>query len=290
METISRDLHLHYKGNRKMIKIDLKSAFNFVPIHPNVAKYFAFQIPGLPTIIPKVLTFGFTHSPYYFHKLMKCLIHFFRAAGLSCSNFHDDFIFWLTPGREGEEIELVRKTFTDLGFEFSSKSEWTPRSEMDYLGILLTDDGKCHIKSSRIATTIAELEIALQADHLDPGWIANLCGTLGFLSFVERDISLFLRPFWSMPSSRRSLPLDPKERDCLKQIKHMLENSKGKRIIDAVWTPQRILHTDASEWGMGAILEGEPGVTGFLPSELIGSSSTLRELEAIIFLFKPFPR
>ena len=124
-----------------MAKVDLKSAYRSVALHPSQYQYtglkWTFEGDSHPTYMyDAALSFGASLSPGIFHRLSQAVCRIMGKRGAKCSGYLDDF--WVTAGTYAEcnrilhsLLQLLRK----LGFAISYKKVEGPAQCITFLGI-----------------------------------------------------------------------------------------------------------------------------------------------------------
>ena len=72
-----------------MVTFDLKNGFFHVPVSPSDQKYLGFQFHRR-WYVWKVLPFGLSCSPYYFHKVLRPVVRYLRGQGIRLVFYVDD--------------------------------------------------------------------------------------------------------------------------------------------------------------------------------------------------------
>lgn len=145
-----------------MTKIDLKDAYYLIKVHENSKKYLRFKFDN-NLFEFNVLPFGLSTAPYIFTKVLKPIVRLLRSAGLTSTNYLDDF--WLM-GQTYEEClyntSMTSKLLISLGFLINEeKSCMIPSKICTFLGFVL-DSEKFQItlpsdKINRVKTEIHKL-------------------------------------------------------------------------------------------------------------------------------------
>jgi hypothetical protein len=93
------------------------------------------------------MPFGLSTAPRAFTKLMRALIKKWRAAGIRCSNFIDDFI-WIVRLHEAEAVRrTVLQNFSSVGLYLSvQKCMLQPGTMVQCLGVLICTVPEPHLR------------------------------------------------------------------------------------------------------------------------------------------------
>jgi hypothetical protein len=126
-----------------MAKIDLKSAYRHVGIHPSQYKIaglqWQFQGENRATyMIDRFLMFGARKSPSHFHRLTQAIRRMMERRGFKCIVYMDDF---LCIEKDKETCQLafdtLLKLLRDLGFSIAWNKLVLPCTKLTFLGIEL---------------------------------------------------------------------------------------------------------------------------------------------------------
>jgi hypothetical protein len=246
--------------------IDLKSAFNHVPVNPKAIPYLTFRRKGR-CFTWKGMPFGAKHSPLIFTKIMKVVLKFIRRHWrIRCVGYMDDLLFIHPNPTHLEKSTLqIAKYLQWLGWTLSmEKCELRPKQVITFLG-WQWDFQKMEIEMKR--------NLRKQTMQLITKWIgkcergsvvpvrklASLLGKLNFLRVQFERMSLY-----TVALNRRkvmgvkkegwdgSCRVSHGEKGELRTIRRWVKqnNPKGIRIR----APQATLTTDASMTGWGAEL------------------------------------
>ena len=130
------------KPNSYLAKLDLKSAYRHVPIHPSNyrATGLAWQFQGdqhVTYLYDSKLPFGASKSPEVFHRLTQAVTRMMARRGFrTILAYLDDF---LIIGDTKHECELAYyeliKLLTELGFNINWEKAVTPTQRLTFLGI-----------------------------------------------------------------------------------------------------------------------------------------------------------
>jgi hypothetical protein len=238
---------------------------------------------------PRSLLFGNSLGPWCFSRVTKPIVTFLRALEIRCLGYVDDFLFSDSPEKALKLVPFILDLFATLGWEINEKSHLTPSPTIEFLGMgLNTTMFEYHITPEKVERAHSLVDTLLPAAMAGrPVLLSDVRALTGFiisqtiacppLSVWTRDL---LRDASSCASkSGSSLTLSDGSRDELCMIKPLLRNHNGAPIIHPGFSERWRL--DAGESGAGG--HKEASALEFscpLPTDLIGSSSTLRELFA----------
>ena len=126
-----------------MAKVDLKSAYRSVALHPSQYEYtglkWTFTGDNHPTyIIDKRLCFGARLSPGHFNRLTQAVCRMMKRCGYKTISYIDDF--WIThQTKEGcqEALTTLMTLLRELGFSIAYDKVEGPTQQIIFLGILI---------------------------------------------------------------------------------------------------------------------------------------------------------
>ena len=130
---------IHDAGRRcHLVKMDVKSAYRQLPIHPDDWHLFGFVCDDL-LFIDTYLPFGCRSSGCIWER-------YAQAAQWILSrhyNIHrtarwvDDFLFILDAANSKAQVLVARKAFDDIGMPMDLSKEIGPSTELTYIGYLI---------------------------------------------------------------------------------------------------------------------------------------------------------
>ena len=257
-----------------MFTIDMKSGYHHVPMKETFKKFLCFQWQGR-VYQWQVLPFGLSTGPRAYSKLTRRLLQRWRAKGVRCSNYIDDFIFFASSRRQALEIRaMVLADLQQLGWFISpGKCMLNPGTMVKYLGLLFCSLPSPHLRipAEKVSRVEASFTGILRAAEGTEGPVRvkghKLCSVLGFLQSLRLAVALvpvFTRELYACMSSQ--LPRDLQ--GCL-EYGQEVELSQAALQECRLWVhciarwngfviqPQhvsRVLYTDGSGGGYGAML------------------------------------
>ena len=123
--------------NAFMARIDLKDAYHLIPMHEDSRKYLRFYFQDqLYEFV--ALPFGLSTAPYIFTKIVKPVLHFLRAKGLSSVVYLDDFLC-ISDSFEKSlyNLQTTKTLLESLGFIINElKSDTVPKMCCQFLGFI----------------------------------------------------------------------------------------------------------------------------------------------------------
>ena len=214
-----------------MVKVDLQDAFYHVPIAPSDRKYFSFRFCGQLYQF-NVLPMGWLNSPYYFSKIMRNVVRFWRdpttalrrrqhqqpplpphvlfpsprramggRAGVRVLPYLDDFLFiFCSKEQAGAGAVWIKAVLDSLGLATNPKKcEWEPSQSVHHLGITVnTAAGVFEVpreKLRKIRRLAVDLRVTAKKNHrlVLKRELAKFCGFAQSVKLAISPANLFLR-------------------------------------------------------------------------------------------------
>ena len=177
-------------------------------IHESCWKYLGFRwdIEDKETyFVFKVLPFGLSSACYFFTKLLRPLVKFWRGHGLKVVIYLDDGICSVPADRAEAASELIKITLEQAGFvAHPVKSQWTPSFQVLWLGFdidLL--NGAILVPKVKVEAINSLLGLALKQGVLKACFLASIVGKIIALSLAVGPVARFMtRSLYSMLNQR----------------------------------------------------------------------------------------
>lgn len=295
MENVAMLKDLLKKGDW-MGSIDLKDAFQTVPVHGDFCKLLRFRWEG-KMYEYQCLPFGLTSAPRTFTKVMKPIMALLREKGVRCLIFIDDILILATARQElililQEVITLLRL----LGFTINmEKSELTPTQRIQYLGFRIDSRAMTlSLPDNKVKKLLQECKRALSV-QMTVRSIARLIGRMSAATQAILPAPLYYRAlqriknagFKVEQSFETRVTLDAEARSELRWWIESMSRWNGRTLIQP--QPDVTIESDASLLGWGASSDGLE--TGGLWSQLErGMHINVLELKAGAFAVKTFTK
>ena len=188
---------------------DLKSGYHHVDIHESCWKYLGFRwdIEDTRTyFVFKVLPFGLSTTCYFFTKLLRPLVKFWRGHNFKVVVYLDDGICSIPADRAEVASELIQNTLEQTGFvAHPVKSQWTPSFQVLWLGFdidLL--NSAILVPKVKVEAITCLVGLALWQEVLDARFLASIVGKIISLSLAVGPVARFMaRGMYSMLNQRR---------------------------------------------------------------------------------------
>ena len=288
----------HLGPGALLAKIDIKSAYRHVPIHPD-DRWLTGMIWDGALFIDTALPFGLRSAPKIFTALADAAEWILRKAGVSfIIHYLDDFLIIGAPNSPEcrSALRIVMETFARLGLPLAINKLEGPTMCLDFLGFEL-DSWRMEVRLPR--------EKLLELQHLIRQWVAkksctrkelkSLTGKLGHAAKVVQPGKTFMRRMFELQSGVHQpyhhVRLNSDFRSDILWWDTFLESWNGISMIPLVQQPSIHIWTDASgSFGCGAweplskhwIKMEWPNEAGHRWLQLDDESITLKELLPII--------
>ena len=270
------------RGNEQFTT-DLRKAYYAIEMDEEACPYLCWQHKD-KFYMSCVLVFGLNLAPVIFHKIMREIVRFLRTLGINVLNYMDDFLWNESKEKMNALIEFVRWLLPRLGFGFNDKCVWTPQKAVLFLGLIVdAETYQFRVPDDKIQRVSAVLSImrarAEQNQEISVDDLRVLNGRMTSLILAIEPIRVWTRSLHEETRLRteRLIKLSP---EAVAELKFWstIEKRNGKAIAHPLHT--LTANVDASETGWGIHVSGVEKA-GFLPVELIGTSSTRRELAGL---------
>ena len=277
-----------------MITCDLKSGFHHVPLDSDYQNYITFCWNGV-YYKWKVIPFGLCLSPYYFCKIVRSVIQYFRSQGLRVMAYVDDFLLAATNTDIQNQRDYFLDTLQNLGWHVSwEKSSLDPSQAKRYLSYLLNTAVVPEIKipQDRIRHLKRDIRRALNSATISAKSLARIAGQCISMSLAVIPGKLLLRNTYRLLAKRKSwedrMIIDLETQRDLNWWLHAFKDWNGRVVKQNVIQEQ--IFTDASAIGWGAHLQNRKA-SGHWNYQLFKKTSNYRELMAVrlaLLSFAPY--
>ena len=194
-----------------LAKVDIKSAYRIVEVHPEDRRLLGMQFDGL-LFVDSVLPFGLRSAPKIFNALADALEWVVRRAGVrTLFHYLDDFLIVARPASSqcSEDLHKLLEVFAHLRVPIVNEKLEGPATSLTFLGIALdTERMELHLPYDKLT----ELQALLTRWH---SWrycrvrdLRSLAGKLQHASKVVRPGRTFLRRMFELlKGTKRHQPL-----------------------------------------------------------------------------------
>ena len=198
-ETVERACKL-IKPGAFMAKVDLKSAYRHVPIHPSnyaaTGLKWTFSGDSQATyLIDTKLPFGASRSPGIFHRVTQSVTRMMLRRNMTTLAYLDDFLIIAdTESDCWKAYEELVTLLQNLGFSINWNKVTTPTQSLTYLGIEINSVSRQLIlPDSKIQEIKSALQAASQRSKMTKREMQSLAGKLNFAARVVYGGRTFLR-------------------------------------------------------------------------------------------------
>lgn len=230
------------KGSMYFSKLDLSDAFFHIELHKDVRHYTTFMTSsGLMRF--NRLPFGLSCSPELFQKVMERIM-------VGCEGtitYLDDILVF---GSTIEELEhrtaIVKATLSRNNLTINNKKSQYYQSKIDFVGLTIDGGG--------ILPTESKLNDIMNFER--PRNISELRSFLGMMVFISpfiKDFSSRTAPLRKITQGKSVFRWDSELEKGFLDLKSAASKDIVKRGYFSK-EDQTILYTDASPWGIGAVL------------------------------------
>jgi len=271
---------------------DLKSGYHHVDIHESCWKYLGFRwdMEGVESyFVFKVLPFGLSSACYFFTKLLRPLVKFWRGHGYRIVVYLDDGICSMQAEQAEAASEFIQDTLRQAGFvTHPVKCSWRPSFHVSWLGFdidLLK--GAILVPKEKLGAIQHLVCYTLKQDRLMARHLASVVGKIISLSLALGPVTRFMtRSLYALLNRRQCwsdmLSLDP---DAVAELQFWDSNLQ-KYNFQPIWRQPgavRIVYSDASDTGFGGytVEHADEVAHGHWNPLEAQQSSTWRELRAV---------
>ena len=170
-----------------LVKMDVKSAYRQLPIHPDDWHLFGFVCEDL-LFIDTYLPFGCRSSGCIWERYAQAAQWILsRHYGIHrTARWVDDFLFIFDAANSKEQVLIARKAFDDIGMPMDLSKEIGPSTELTYIGYLInTVDFTVGVPSEKRESTLKLLENSMSERKIS---IEDLESLIGKLQFNEKAV------------------------------------------------------------------------------------------------------
>ena len=287
-----------------MVKMDLKDAYLQIPIHPDHQHLLTFQWEE-KTYMFQCLPFGLSAAPRVFTKLLKPVVGFLRQNGCRLIIYLDDMLMLHQDRGQLQQVtQLTCQLFESLGLVVNQKkSVLTPTQEIEFLGFYL-----CSVTMRLLIPPEKLRKIQQDARHLldqESVTVREIARFVGKATATMRAIPLAPLHYRALQLLMNSvLPLNYTQEEistkyetivtltpaCKRDLEWWIDLQKVCPLGAPVCQqdPTITIHSDASNKGWGAVLNGQSQTGGLWSREEETHHINYLELLAAFLAIKAF--
>jgi hypothetical protein len=290
METLKKSIPLIVQQFDMLYTHDYADAYRSVYMHPSSWKWLCLRV-GDRILGSKVLPFGLKPATFWFTKMNRPVLAFFRAILLKLLNYLDDWVNAASPRKIAEAFFITSDILSALGWIINMEKQHNPATTVKALGFLINAvscefENLPHklIKLKAMCVHMHE-EIRL-GNPVTNQTLARLLGYAISCKLAVPIISIFTRPLYKVLSTEKVDQLKPVVFGplallALQELSPAMSRHANAPFADIAPVATVLVDTSVSATGgvfMSCLSKEDWKCTIPLPNELIGTSSTLREL------------
>ena len=198
-QTIKDAVHL-LTPEGYMAKVDLKSAYRSVALHPSQYEYtglkWTFEGADRPThLLDTRLCFGARLSPGIFHRLTQAVCRIMLSRNFKTAAYLDDFILLSNSKAHCQEgLNVLISLLRDLGFAIAWPKVETPTQELIFLGILINSKSmSLHLPEEKVGSFKSLLNLFKTRTRASCRQLQQLAGKLSWAAHVVRGGRIYLQ-------------------------------------------------------------------------------------------------
>ena len=283
------------------ITFDIKDGYYHIPLHNDYKQYFAFKWKD-QCYIWNVLCFGWSLSPYYFCKIIRCFVGYIRNNNIKIVSYVDDFILPSNPQNIENDKNFTLKELKLFGLPLNEpKSDLKPSSKKKFIGFIVETDSnknivKISIPSERIRKVKKDIKKAILKEQVSARFLARIAGQLISMTKAILPTKLMLRKVYKLLATKKDwnsiLNITKIVKKDLEWWLSALDLWNGKAFNELKERTWITIETDASKEGWGAQLINEKQeifkAQGNWTRAMSTKHSNIREITAVLLTLKTF--
>lgn len=285
LESLEKTLPTMLLQGDLLLSTDLRKAYYAIPIDELMSPYLAFEHRGR-YFAPVILPFGLSTAPFSFHKVVREPVKFLRFLGVRIMTYLDDTL-WMERKERAKALHMLAQWFFPfLGFSYNEKCDWKLETQAEFLGAIIDSVLMTLALTEERRQSIRELllEVLRNKGTIALDKLESLTGKLSSARSMMHPVPVWTRALYKdIADARKNLQFEVSlSQQARMEVDYWVETLpvlRGERIHSP--EAEIELWSDTSESGFGGHILGHH-VFGPLPTELIGSSSTRRELYGLL--------
>lgn len=282
----------------KLVTLDLKNGFFHVPIKESCRDYLCFQYKN-KYYRWCVLPFGSNVSPFYFCKVVRCVIEHFRRNNVKIVSYVDDFVLSGSENNIERSRDWVLGELKNLGLKVNfEKSCLEPGHRVKFIGYVIDtarhkDAVWLAIPRDRLNKVKKDINRVLKNGKGSARSLARIAGQCVSMTKVIIPAKLLLRNLYRCLKQKKGwqdiLTIDSDTAQDLNWWWSALDHWNG-RAVESKCKEVIQITTDASleGWGAQLLLDPVQEAQGFWDTQVSAESSNYRELYAIYLSLMSF--
>ena len=237
----AEELFTKFQGSTIFSQLDLKNAYNQLPLNEKSRKYLAINThKGI--LVPTRLGFGYASAPAVFQRYMETLLSGIPGVGV----FLDDVVVsGKSPQEHRAALEEVLHRFSDANLRLQRRKCRFGVSSVTYLGHQIGPDG--------VEPTSEKVSAVEHAPV--PKGIKELQAWLGLINYYSKflkDLATVLAPLYKLLRKDQKWEWGHEQQRAFQAGKDLLKSPQTLAHFDE--SAPVILACDASPWGLGCVL------------------------------------
>ena len=237
----TEELFTRFQGSQMFSQLDLKSAYNQIPLDEKSRKYLAINThKGI--LVPTRLGFGYASAPAVFQRYMETLLTGIPGVGV----FLDDVVVsGKSPQEHRDALEEVLRRLADANLRLQRKKCKFGVTSVIYLGHQIGPDG--------MQPTAEKVRAVEHAPA--PKGVKELQAWLGLINYYSKflkNLSTVLAPLYKLLRKGQDWTWGPDQQRAFQAGKDLLKSPQTLAHFDE--HAPVILACDASPWGLGCVL------------------------------------
>lgn len=293
--------------NDWLVKTDMKSGYHHMDVAESSWPYLGFEWRGVQYVFTQ-LPFGLAPAPWAFTKLTRELLRWWRAHGIRCTGFIDDFLFGHQSFKACEVIRIrVLSDALSGGVIMNMvKTSGMPTQVESYLGVIVdTVAGVLRIGETKKLALLSDIRKLLSQRSPLARVLSRVAGQIGAMRWSFGRISMLMtshmhRVIASVPNLKWHVRLSA---ECIEELEFWQTSFEKYNGHGRIWQPPfaHTVHVDASGKGTNTLggwagfFNPDPGADmviarGHWDEFQTEESSTWRELQTLFNVLKSFNR
>lgn len=273
------------RGSKVFAKLDIKSAFHHVELHPDSRPITTFMTSRGPMRF-KRLPFGVNTGPEVFQRLMEGILRKCRG----CIIYIDDILVYAQGIKElRERVEEVKATLRSNNLTLNEEKCQYDRNETEFLGYKISQEG----------LRPADDKVQAVNDFRRPKSASELRSFLGLVTYISqfiKDFSTKTEPLRQLMKKASKWEWGQHQEAAFELLKHEVKENIEAQGFFKSGAPTK-LFTDASKVGLGAVLvqeqeDGHDQVVAYASKSLTETeqryAQTEREAMAVMWAVEKF--
>lgn len=242
------------QGAKVFSTLDLKDGFFHVPIEEDSIKYTALCIPDGHFEFLRV-PFGLCNSPAVFQRHIRAVFRDLIGAGIVLMYLDDLIVPAKTDEENIEKLQQVLDTACRYGLIFNWKKCSLLVRRVEYLGHVV-EDGMIRPSKGKIYA------VTNFPEPSTPKGVQSFLGLIGYFRKFIPQYATIARPLSELLKNGVKFVFESEQRQAFEELKAVLINDPVLKLYRV--GAETELHTDASKFGLGAILLQKDADDGIL--------------------------